>query len=719
MRTRLIILVFILSMCTLKAQVYLPNCTVCFPCIEPPVYDMDVQAYFQAHGAPFRPQQKVAINNFVLGLKADGLWDEIHAFYLLKQVLPNDTIPYWVYNLKDPRNSDEAYRLKYYNNNGIIVDRKHQPVYYTDEYITWANTNYVFTSANRSDKHLMVYTFANPLDPMSYNNNWGYQIGQRTIQNGALDAIAQRNRISDLDAHKLRVFLSDNNNSNIEYLGYGCHIASRINSTTVSASHNGVIVMDNVASNVVEAENGTPILIDYANGQWSYYTNHFASIGAGLTQSQMLAYDGRIQALNAAFKNEELEGNYYGLDFRGKYLMKNYNSGAIEIKRAEIDGFPIHIIAQRDGIKVALGQSAYGASGDEFFVSIDTGRTWTKRRFAPDDKSYASLARTMHIFKHGEIIFSTKNNKLWRSEDFMETITEVVLQNADGTPYVYHTPVNALYPGTYFTRWGSSRSGQVNGVEMFIWTNWGQSTFEPQGANPTNVYYSYGGDSVKIAYTYGYGPQRDNGTAAGSTTTGNFLGDPNNTISVFHGHNVDFNPIDTSFWAHTGEEGAHARWMRGKYNPVTDTWTWESVARGDVNGHFMRAASIWWKNDSLNWVSDAYQSGSTGIWRARDVNDLANARVIHPIAGDAGNTLAWGDTIVSGRASASQDRTIYYSNNGGQKWFQFTPYVQYLGWKSSGWLYPDADGWFAYQLYHMPYASWFFTGETYLIRFKF
>ena len=50
--------------------------------------------------------------------------------------------------------------------------------------------------------------------------------------------------------------------------------------------------------------------------------------------------------------------------------------------------------------------------------------------------------------------------------------------------------------------------------------------------------------------------------------------------------------------------------------------------------------------------------------------NLTNSTIIHPIVGDAGASITYGDTIVSGRVGTT-DRTLYYSNNGGKKWKTF------------------------------------------------
>jgi hypothetical protein len=681
-----------------------------------PLYDSDAQAWFDATEADFKPYQKIAVNNFVIGLKADGLWDKITAFYLLKDVMRNNYSPYWKYNLKDPRDLDEAYRLTYINNNATVVKR-YLPAYLPDNYYTFANTHFVFTEDYRTSKHLMFYNSTTDSAVIGGGNDYNCEIGESSVQNGVINALSSTDMIDVSDPVGIRYYLGENIGNQYDPPKYTkTHILSRTDADYVTLIRENEILVDNGVAPIVNADNGTPIYLYAGRGKRAKHDIWFASIGYGFTKSEMLAYSTRIQELAAKFVDLEYSADQFYIDattgFPGEF--ETYENDFVSIKKLTANGLPLRLLAQRDSIKIGTvaGEAIVNPFPNDFYISSDNGKTWGVRRWT-NGTTYPGLARTFHIFENHKIIFSTIDNRLWKSDDLLQTITEVTLQNADGTPYVYHTPVNPLYPGNYFNRWTISETGFINGVEMFIWGNWGNG-IESKGASPTNIYYSYGGDSVKVAYVFGQG-WRDNGTAAGSATSGTPLGDPLNPVAVYHAHSVTYNQIDTSFWCSTGEEGAAARWMRGKYDAATDSWTWESRARGDVNGAHVRSSGLWFRGDSTYWVSDAYQSGYSGIFRIKndDVMNLTNSTIIHPIVGDAGSSLTWGDTIVSGRAAASADRTIYYSNNGGRKWYVITPYPQKYSIKSSPWFYPDSDGWFAFGYYGS------YRGDAYLIKFKF
>jgi hypothetical protein len=74
--------------------------------VVPTVSDPDAQA-FLINAVITDPTQANAVNNLVVGLKADGLWDKMKAIY----PFVGGTASTHKYNLKDPRDLDAAYRL--------------------------------------------------------------------------------------------------------------------------------------------------------------------------------------------------------------------------------------------------------------------------------------------------------------------------------------------------------------------------------------------------------------------------------------------------------------------------------------------------------------------------------------------------------------------------------------------------------------------------------
>jgi hypothetical protein len=84
-----------------------------------PSFDTNAQAFITAANITDATQQ-TAINDLVIGLKADGLWTGITAIY----PFVGGTASTHKWNLKDPRDLDVAYRLSFnggwtHNSNGI------------------------------------------------------------------------------------------------------------------------------------------------------------------------------------------------------------------------------------------------------------------------------------------------------------------------------------------------------------------------------------------------------------------------------------------------------------------------------------------------------------------------------------------------------------------------------------------------------------------------
>jgi hypothetical protein len=88
----------------------------------PTVSDPNAQAFLNA-AVITDVTQANAINTLVIGLKADGLWTPMQALY----PFVGGTATQHKYNLKDPRDLDDAYRIDFsggeiHNSNGVIFN---------------------------------------------------------------------------------------------------------------------------------------------------------------------------------------------------------------------------------------------------------------------------------------------------------------------------------------------------------------------------------------------------------------------------------------------------------------------------------------------------------------------------------------------------------------------------------------------------------------------
>lgn len=85
-------------------------------------FDANAQAFITAAAITDATQQS-AINNLVIGLKADGLWTNMYAIY----PFVGGTASQHKYNLKDPRDLNAAFRLQFnggmtHSSNGILFN---------------------------------------------------------------------------------------------------------------------------------------------------------------------------------------------------------------------------------------------------------------------------------------------------------------------------------------------------------------------------------------------------------------------------------------------------------------------------------------------------------------------------------------------------------------------------------------------------------------------
>ena len=225
-----------------------------------------------------------AIDTLVLDLKGYGIWTKMKAIY----PFVGGTATTHKYNLKDPVDSDAAFRIQFnggwvHNANGIA----------TNGFNTFADTKLnPFVSLGINDGHISIYN-RTTLNPISGNysdirafesspNRWTWisiltsGVQYYTIGSGA-SGISPTSTIGH--------FLASRNNSNSVQKGF----------------RNGAITM-NVSSSFISHPNYN-IYIGAANNQGSASeyqrggTNYaFASIGDGLTDTEAANYYTAVQA---------------------------------------------------------------------------------------------------------------------------------------------------------------------------------------------------------------------------------------------------------------------------------------------------------------------------------------------------------------------------------------------------------------------------------------
>ena len=235
-------------------------------------YDVDAQRFIDS-SAITDDIQKLAINNFVKQLKDSSLWAKFMAIYPM--VGGTETTTKW--NLKDPRNSDAAYRLTFYG----------APVY--------ANTGVLFpTTGDYADTHLADSAIGGYMNAsMSY-----YSVTQNVISGydmGCTDGAVPYNELS----------VYSNAADNSEWFGFSQNILSPnttglfmlSSSSTNSTRYRNGIVVGSKGSAPNNSYTNLTILIGK-----SRVTAHpgqkecaLATIGNGLTDAQALTFYNIVQ----------------------------------------------------------------------------------------------------------------------------------------------------------------------------------------------------------------------------------------------------------------------------------------------------------------------------------------------------------------------------------------------------------------------------------------
>jgi hypothetical protein len=251
--------------------------------IYPVVSDPDAQAFVSAAELTSQTQAN-AINTLVIGMKAQGLWTKMKAVY----PMVGGTATSHMYNLKDPRNLNAAFRLSFsgtwtHDSSGAEPNGVNG---YADTYLN-TSTNLVRTNA-----HLALYVVNNPTVGAKYD------IGNASNAAMTVDP----------------TYLITRYNSNLVFVGIGDNSYATSSTTTDSRAFwlggtngsstqiiykNGVSIAS--ASQGAGALSNINLYIGAANagGITSFYSDKkyaFGSIGTGLSATDATNYYNLVQA---------------------------------------------------------------------------------------------------------------------------------------------------------------------------------------------------------------------------------------------------------------------------------------------------------------------------------------------------------------------------------------------------------------------------------------
>jgi hypothetical protein len=248
-------------------------------------FDVDAQAFITAAAITNTTQQN-AINDLVVGLKADGLWTKMKAIY----PFVGGSASSHKYNLKDPRDLDAAFRLLF------IGGWTHSSTGATPNGTNGCADTYLIpaTSLTTSSAHFSKYNRTNDLvgnkiDGVYSGSGTIYYLQQNySAGNGIIGEIGSIGFYTQTDTRGL--FTSTRTATN----------AFKVfkNSTQVATSTTTVTLLPN-ASIFIGARN--------ANGVRDFYNTYecaFASIGDGLTDTNAANLYTRVQAYQTALNRQ-------------------------------------------------------------------------------------------------------------------------------------------------------------------------------------------------------------------------------------------------------------------------------------------------------------------------------------------------------------------------------------------------------------------------------
>jgi len=274
---------------------------------------------------------------------------------------------------------------------------------------------------------------------------------------------------------------------------------------------------------------------------------------------------------------------------------------------------PYEVIATRDNYQFAT-------DGYNIRFSSDYGATWTVRPWGEmlynsTQFDYRYAVTGAHIFSTGTLLFSV-SNKLYRSTDGLATApVEIGAKNADGSPYVFHTPVDPIRPGVHFGQWDvePEPSTLTNGDEILVI---GVYTNLNMGAAPISIWYSRDdGATVKLAFQFGQNTEhRDDGTEDGGTT-GTLLGDAGQTNLCRHMHCLVRRPGTLDWYFATGDRTVvpEIGWYKLTYDENADTWGGLTILHKPVTANEWKSSAIRFSGTDLYFITDG--GATLGVYR--------------------------------------------------------------------------------------------------------
>lgn len=243
--------------------------------------DPDAKLFLLATGLMNNIQISEAINNFVLELKENNLWNTFLCIY----PLVGGTSTTHKYNLKDPRDLDAAYRLTFsggytHNSNGITGNGVNSN--------TNTNLNANVTQINNTS--LSVYSKTTGANA---GTEIGLSVGAASPRLNLMIHYTSNNTYFDINNAYLGTAVA------LATTATGLYISSRTASNVIKLYRRGTAV--STQADASTTQNTTPIYFGVlAGGGYTSRNTCFYSIGSGLTDTQAAQLNEAVQNLQTA-----------------------------------------------------------------------------------------------------------------------------------------------------------------------------------------------------------------------------------------------------------------------------------------------------------------------------------------------------------------------------------------------------------------------------------
>ena len=376
-------------------------------------------------------------------------------------------------------------------------------------------------------------------------------------------------------------------------------------------------------------------------------------------------------------------------------------------------------LAPQDGpyIDTQRGSRAFGFREGKIFLSEDNSKSWSRSADFEDAENILFSS----FQENGNIVFATER-KIYVSTDDLASYREVTLLDRDGSEYEVHQLRENEVPGYYFYSLDGIHTFDVKGKEMLIWGNYCNVR---TGPTPVNVYYSTnGGETVKVAYSFGQNPAFQYKDSDPS----DWVGDPENDVMCRHLHSVTYNPVEDAFYACCGDidrkigVGLECHWLRGVYDEEADYWEWSVIVSSDANSRF-KSGGLNFVNGQVYWVADANgpktirEEYDRGIFRCapEDIPDKSKHTLLYPAEYEIAVMTIEDDYMVVPKYGNADpcDCGFLFSPDLGKTWGQYD--LKQFGDRSGVRVNPRNDeGWFRVGLR----TKWLYRGEVLFLQPK-